>query len=108
MLFLIWASYFLYRLNPGGFFFLVPLYVGLSFFMFCNLFRIGNRLESVWYVPFVIITLICLNRPDIYWKRILIICEPLKIGLVIYRIKKGGYTGIFYKQLAKHEARTAR
>lgn len=101
MLFLILASCTFYYLDPSGFFYLLPLYVGLSFFMFCNLFMIGNRLEAVWYIPFVLITVFTLNRPDIYWKLILLVCEPLKTGLIIYRIKKGSYTGIFYKRIAK-------
>ena len=59
------------------------------------------------YVPFIILTIIRYNGPDICLKLILIICESLKIGLLIFRIKKGGYTGIFYKQPAQHEARKA-
>ena len=104
---LLLVSCFLYRLDPTGFFYWIPLYVGLSFFQFCNLFRIGNRMESFWYIPFVLITLLSFNRPDIYWRLILLVCEPLKIGLIVYRIKKGNYTGIFYRQLAKYAARTA-
>ena len=30
----------------------LPPYVGLSFFLFCNVFRIGSRMEIFWYMPF--------------------------------------------------------
>jgi hypothetical protein len=101
ILFLFLVSCTLYKLDPSGFFYLLPLYVGLSFFMFCNLFRIGDRLEAAWYIPFIIITVFSFNRPDIYWKLILIVCEPLKAGLIIYHVRKGNYTGIFYEQLSR-------
>ncbi len=82
---------------PGTSIYLIPLYLGVSFFMFCNIFRIGNRLEIFWYVPFVIITISLFNRPDIYWKVMLPVCETLKLALIVFRIKKGPYIGIFSK-----------
>jgi len=41
---------------PYQYLFLLPIYVGGSFFLFCNVFRIGNRMEMPWYVTFVVIT----------------------------------------------------
>jgi len=79
--------------------YLIPIYVGFSFFLFCNVFRIGNRLEPIWYVPFVLLTLYGLARPEIYWLLILGVCEPLRIALILYRIRKGDYVGAFYNQL---------
>jgi len=32
---------------------LLPAYLGLTFFLFCNVFRVGNRLEIFWCVPFL-------------------------------------------------------
>ncbi len=86
------------------FIYLIPVYVGGSFFLFCNVFRIGNRLEACWYIPFVALSLYGLTRPDLYWLLVLGVCEPLRILLVIYRLRKGGYVGIFYRQLEKWQS----
>jgi len=75
--------------------FLIPGYVGLSFFLFCNVFRIGNRLEAFWYLPFAVLSIYGLQQPEIYWLLVLGICEPLRGALICYRIRKGGYVGIF-------------
>ena len=83
---------------PGTSYFFLPLYIGYSFFLFCNVFRIGNRLEVFWYVPFMIITVTFIKRPDIYWIIMLPFCELLKVILIVYRIKKGDYVGILYKK----------
>ena len=99
ILFLLLVSYLFYVISPFSFYYLVPVYVGFTFFLFCNVFRIGNNLERVWYVPFILITILSFKRPDIYWKLVLGICEPLKIGLILYRILRGPYWGILHKQI---------
>ncbi len=81
--------------------FLLPLYIGLAFFLFCNVFRIGNNLEPIWYIPFLLIFMYGFYFKDNFWPIVLLTCEPLKIGLIIYRIKRGNYIGIFHKQLAR-------
>ena len=95
--FLILISVITYRLLPGTGYYFLPLYIGLTFFLFCNIFRIGNKLEIFWYVPFVIITILFFHRPDIYWKVLLPVCETLKVVLIVYRIIKGPYEGVFCK-----------
>ena len=74
----------------------LPLYLGLSFFLFCNVFRIGNRLEPLWYVPFALVSVYCLYTLQIalLWQIVLWFLEPLKWGLVAYRIIKGPYVGV--------------
>lgn len=81
--------------NFGGFWF-IPLYLGLSFFLFCNVFRIGNRLEPIWYLPFTLLMAACIyaGRPDLFWWLTLIALEPLKWMLIAYRLIKGPYVGI--------------
>lgn len=79
--------------------YLIPVYVGISFFLFCNVIRIGNRLEPIWYIPFIALTLYGLTRPELYWVLVLGVCEPLRVGLVIYRLRQGNYVGAFYRQL---------
>ncbi|MEW6264220.1 MAG: hypothetical protein AB1641_14215 [Thermodesulfobacteriota bacterium] len=88
-------SLLLYRLLPEETFFLIPLYVGFSFFLFCNVFRIGNALERVWYVVFILLAAYGLHRPDRLWPLVLLVCEPLKASLILYRIIRGPYVGVF-------------
>ena len=77
-----------------NYYYLLPLYVGLSFFMFCNVFRIGNKLEAFWYIPFIIIVVSLFHKPEVFWWAVLLILEPLKVALVFYAKKKGSYEGI--------------
>lgn len=84
--------------------FLVPLYLIVSFFLFCNVFRIGNKLEAFWYLTFTTIFLLVHDQPKIYWHLTLGICEPLKAGLILFRIRRGPYRGAFYKQLSRYLA----
>ena len=87
---------------PDKSLFWIPLYLGLSFFLFCNVFRIGNRLEPFWYIPFTIVTGISLYTFDmpLFWWLVLLFLEPLKWVLIIYHIKKRPYAGIYYRKLA--------
>ena len=75
----------------------LPLYLGSTFFLFCNVFRIGNRLEPLWYVPFTLVAIYCLYTLQIalLWQIVVWVLEPLKWGLIIYRIVKGPYVGVF-------------
>lgn len=80
-------------------YYLIPAYVGATFFLFCNVFRIGNNKEPIWYFTFVALTLYYFGRPDLYWPRILMVCEPLKAALIGYMILRGEYRGIFFEQI---------
>ena len=73
----------------------LPLYVGASFFLFCNVFRIGNRLEAFWYVPFLVITAFALREPSRFWMSVLGLCEPLRILVIVCSIRIGTYRGVF-------------
>lgn len=81
----------------------IPLYVGLTFFLFCNIFRIGNRLEPLWYLPFTAAAAYGLYTLDLrlFWLLVLWVLEPLKWILIGYRIIKGPYLGIFSRASAK-------
>jgi hypothetical protein len=80
------------------------LYLGLSFFLFCNLFRIGNRLEIFWYVPFAAFAAYALYSENLawFWRVALPVLEIIKWGLIIYRIRRGPYLGIGYEKLARY------
>ena len=78
---------------------LIPVYLGFTFFLFCNVFRIGNKLEPLWYLPFTGAAGWCLHtlNIDLFWWLVVIFLEPWKWTLIAYRIIKGPYLGIFSK-----------
>ncbi len=82
---------------PESSLFAVPLYIGLSFFLFCNVFRIGNRLERIWYIPFAIAAAACihLDNERMLWMLALFLFEPLKWGLIFHRYRRDDYHGAF-------------
>ncbi len=90
-----------YALFPVQYLYLLPIYVGLSFFLFCNVFRVGNRVEPLWYVVFVAIAGWGLTRDEFPWLALLLVCETLKWALIAWRIRKGPYVGAFGEMLAR-------
>jgi phosphoglycerol transferase MdoB-like AlkP superfamily enzyme len=91
---LILVTWLLYPIFQEGWLFLLPLYIGLSFFLFCNVFRIGNWLEPFWYIPFTIALFFLNKQPEILWWLILLVFEPLKVILIAYSMKRGDDRGI--------------
>ncbi len=81
--------------------FYLPLYVGLTFFLFCNVFRIGNRAEVWWYLPFAATAAAAIHtlRLEEFWWSVLFFFEPLKIWLITRAMLKETYHGVFYRQL---------
>jgi len=106
ILFLLGLAVALYLHVPGSSIFWVPPYLGLSFFLFCNIFRIGNRLEPWWYVPFFATAIYCLLAQDImlFWWLILLGLEPLKWGLIVYHILRRPYHGAFHEFINLHRS----
>src|SRR5689334_499292 len=88
-----WYAYF-----PEQYLYLLPLYVGGSFFLFCNVFRVGNRVEPPWYVAFVLLVLYGFSQRDFPWLLLLAVCETLRWGLTAYGIRRGPYVGAFSRQ----------
>jgi hypothetical protein len=108
LLFLSLLSYLLYWMTPQRGFYLFPLYLGLSFFLFCNVFRIGNKLEFYWYFPLTVSAIYGFFYVERFWLFILAVFEPLKLFLIVYHIKKGHYIGIFYKRVGRLKAQSRR
>ncbi len=102
--FILGLAYTLFTLVPDSSIYWAPPYLGLSFFLFCNIFRIGNRLEPWWYVPFFGIATYCLLTRDIVllWWLVLLLLEPLKWGLIVYHILRRPYHGAFHKFINRH------
>ena len=90
-----------YFFLPDDSLWLIPIYLGISFFLFCNVFRIGNRLESIWYVPFTLAAIygVCAQDLRSFWIAVACVLEPLKWVLIAYRIKKGQYVGVLCHRL---------
>jgi hypothetical protein len=77
------------------------IYLGLSFFLFCNVFRIGNHLEPWWYLPFAMLAGwgVGWQQLESMWWIILTVLEPWKWLLIGYRIRSGHYVGAGYRRL---------
>ena len=89
----------LYFIAMPGLLVLLVLYLGLSFFLFCNVFRIGNRLEAWWYIPFAAVACwgVGWHQLESMWWIILFVLEPWKWLLIGYRILSGHYVGAGYR-----------
>ncbi len=77
------------------------LYLGFSFFLFCNVFRIGNSLEAWWYTPFVIVSVwgVGWQQLEGMWWVVLGVLEPWKWLLIVSHIRSGNYVGLGYRRL---------
>ncbi len=85
---IIGAALGLNKLMPGTFYFLVPLYIGITFYLFCNVFRVGNAPEALWYTVFIAVTLATMLRPYLYVFLIAVVCVPLQAGIIIWRHRR--------------------
>ncbi len=93
-------AWLIQRAIPDQTLYLLPIYLGLTFFLFCNVFRIGNRLEAIWYIPFTIAAAYAVYSAQmgLLWSLVWWLFEPLKWLLVAYRVVKGPYVGVFSRQ----------
>lgn len=75
------------------------LYLGFTFFLFCNVFRITNQLESYWFIPFAVVAAwgVGWGELSLMWWVILTVLEPWKWLLIIYHIRRGNYVGAGYR-----------
>ncbi len=87
-----------YLAVPGTGLHYIPLYVGVTFFLFCNVFRLRQRLEAVWFVPFTLYAALALARMEIDWAITLSVFVPLKAALIIFQIYRGPYRGVLYER----------
>ena len=101
IVFLFFIAYLCRIMLSDSSIFLIPLYLAYSFFLFCNVFRIGNRLEPYWYIPFTLLAayFIYINNLFVFWLVVLFILEPFKWILIVRRIRQGSYVGVFFDRL---------
>lgn len=52
-------SWYIYSLVQSyAFLYLLPLYIGFTFFLFCNVFRVSSKTEIIWTIYFGTISLV--------------------------------------------------
>ena len=102
-------SAWVYSRFPGSSLFAIPLYIVFTFFLFCNVFRIGNLLEALWYVPFAGMAAYTLLQKDyeLFWWLVLLVLEPWKGLLAAHQIVRGPYIGAGHAQAAAWRAERA-
>lgn len=77
--------------------YLLPLYIGFTFFLFCNVFRVGTRMELIWIVSFFIISVISHYFFAQKWFGIsALISSLLQAILILIHIRTEAYKGIFH------------
>ena len=94
-------SAYIYKVTSLASIAFIPLYLGISFFLFCNVFRIGNRIEPFWYIPFTASAIYGISTENFreFWIIVIYVLEPLKWFLIFFRIKRGPYVGIMSHKL---------
>ena len=78
--------------------YLVPLYIGFTFFVFCNVFRVETRMELIWIVSFLLITMITYYLFEQKWFVMATLLSSLLQAIqILFHIRTEAYKGIFYK-----------
>jgi hypothetical protein len=49
---------------------------------------------------FLAVAAIGMQRPEILWVLVLGVCEPLKLALILHRMRARDYHGVFHNALA--------
>jgi hypothetical protein len=96
-------SFIIYIIIPEPRIFFLPLYIGMTFFLFCTVFRVTWYDEVFWYLPFMIIMPYAVIKIDNFWIFILCIFEPVRATIIVHRMIKGPYVGIFYELIGNYD-----
>ena len=93
------ASYYLYTiLGRSENLYLLPLYVGFTFFLFCNVFRLRTKDELIWTLFFLLSSFVTYNLVPAHWVAItLSLSSLLQAVLIGFAVRSDGYRGIFGK-----------
>jgi len=98
ILLLILSSFYIYeKVNDIGYYFLLPLYVGFTFFLFCNLFRLRTKDEILWVFFFLISSLLTMQYFENHWVLYTILLSfSFQSILIMRHFRSEGYRGIWY------------
>ncbi len=79
--------------------YILPLYVGFTFFLFCNVFRVGTRKELWWIVLFfmIAVTNYLVLGVAWFWPTV-VIAGMVQVVLVVLQVRSDDYRGIFAKE----------
>ena len=97
IMFLISASIYI-RMEIGYLdnIYLLPLYVGFTFFLFCNVFRLTTKYELIWTVIFAVVTTLSFHFFSENWVLITIgFSSFVQFVQIILHIQADNYHGIF-------------
>jgi len=72
----------------------VPAYVVATFFLFCNVFRIGRAQELVWAACFTAVSMAALYLEMPYWETVLPVSIPVTAAVVFWAWRTGSYNGV--------------
>lgn len=88
------ATTALFHDSLGQLVWLFPITLG-HFFLFCNVFRVCRRLESIWAVIFVANVAMFTMLDRIEWAPILAMQFPATVAVIVTEIRSSRYHGIF-------------
>ena len=78
-----------------GYYFLLPLYVGFTFFLFCNVFRLRTRDEMIWTFLFLTIVGITFEHFPNSWVLYTIGASfCIQVVLIVFHVGSEGYRGV--------------
>jgi len=94
---LIFASYYLHtELGNQENLYLLPLYVGFTFFLFCNVFRLRTKEELIWTLFFLVSSFMSFSFFHESWVLLtFFLSSLLQVVLIGLAISSDGYRGIF-------------
>lgn len=75
----------------------LPAYVTATFFLFCNVFRIGRPMEVAWSAVAVAAFLHALAADLPFWRTALPVTLPATAAAVAWAAAAGRYRGVFAK-----------
>ena len=76
--------------------YLLPLYVGFTFFLFCNVFRLTTKYELIWTVIFALVTAISFHFFAENWVLITIgSLSCVQLVEIVLHIRSDDYRGVF-------------
>lgn len=78
----------------GQFALLVPVTLG-HFFLFCNVFRVGNGRELLWTAAFVANFTAWAIMGEFSWLGVLAVQAPVTLGIVLAAVRSPRYRGVF-------------
>ena len=79
-----------------GYYFLLPLYVGFTFFLFCNVFRLRTRDEMIWTFLFLTIVSITFEYfPDSWIVYTIEASFCIQVILIVFHVGSEGYRGVW-------------